>query len=140
MSGGANNGVWEAGVLYGLTHYGDPQDFTWDVSSGVSAGGINAGLVAVWAKGEEVEMTEWMSDNYASITSRDIWKLNPGTAYDLFFKEKSLLDDSSALETITKFINERGSIQRRFVASAMDVNLGEYVPQTQENTTFEQLA
>jgi len=48
MSGGGNNGVWEAGVLYGLTHYGDPADFTWDVSSGVSAGGINAGLIAVW--------------------------------------------------------------------------------------------
>ena len=57
MSGGSNNGVWEAGVLYGLTHYGDPQDFTWDVASGVSAGGINAGLVAVWPQGSEVEMT-----------------------------------------------------------------------------------
>ena len=86
MSGGSNNGVWEAGVLYGLTHYGDPQDFTWDVASGVSAGGINAGLCAVWPQGSEVEMTQWMSDKYASIGSRDIWTLNPGTPYDLFFK------------------------------------------------------
>ena len=82
-------------------------------------------------------MTEWMSDKYASIKSEDIWTLRPGTPYDLFFKEPSLLDDDSAIRTITEFISERGSIQRRFVASAMDVNLGEYVPQTQENTSFE---
>ena len=80
-----------------------------------------------------------MSDKYASIKSEDIWTLRPGTPYDLFFKEPSLLDDDSAIRTITEFISERGSIQRRFVASAMDVNLGEYVPQTQENTSFEQL-
>ena len=27
MSGGGNNGIWEAGVLHGLLHGGDPQDF-----------------------------------------------------------------------------------------------------------------
>lgn len=75
-------------------------------------------------------MTEWMSDRYAGISSRDIWTLRPGTPYDLFFKEQSLLDDDPALRTITKFIDEKGSIKRRFVASAMDVNLGEYVAQT----------
>ena len=54
LSGGANNGAWEIGVMYGLTHYGNPSDFTWDVVSGVSAGGINAGLTAVWPQGSEV--------------------------------------------------------------------------------------
>lgn len=27
LSGGANNGAWEAGVLWGLVHYGDPADY-----------------------------------------------------------------------------------------------------------------
>ena len=27
LSGGANNGIWEAGVLYGLVHYGNPEDY-----------------------------------------------------------------------------------------------------------------
>jgi len=26
-SGGGNNGSWEAGVTWGLLHYGDPADF-----------------------------------------------------------------------------------------------------------------
>ena len=27
MGGGANNGAWQAGLLYGLMHYGDSEDF-----------------------------------------------------------------------------------------------------------------
>ena len=27
LSGGGSNGAWEVGVLWGLTHYGDPEDF-----------------------------------------------------------------------------------------------------------------
>ena len=41
LSGGGVNGAWEAGVLWGLTHYGDPADYMWEVHSGISAGSIN---------------------------------------------------------------------------------------------------
>ena len=41
LSGGGSNGAWEMGVLWGLTHYGTPSDFTWDVVTGISAGSIN---------------------------------------------------------------------------------------------------
>lgn len=27
MSGGGSNGAWEVGVLWGLVHYGNPEDF-----------------------------------------------------------------------------------------------------------------
>ena len=27
LSGGANHGAWEAGVMWGLLHYGNPEDF-----------------------------------------------------------------------------------------------------------------
>ena len=36
LSGGSNNGAWEAGVIWGLTHYGNPADFAWDTVSGIS--------------------------------------------------------------------------------------------------------
>ena len=41
LAGGGSRGAWEAGVIWGLTHYGDPTDFYWDVHTGVSAGSIN---------------------------------------------------------------------------------------------------
>ena len=63
LSGGGAFGVYEAGVVWGLLHYGDPDMYRWDVFTGVSAGSINAGMYSVWPKGKEVEMSEnisWM--------------------------------------------------------------------------------
>jgi len=51
LSGGGNNGAWETGILWGLMHYGNPEDFQWDVVSGVSAGAINSSAVVLFPKG-----------------------------------------------------------------------------------------
>ena len=56
MSGGANNGAWEGGVIWGLAHYGNPKDFEWAVSTGVSAGSINTGYLAAWDPSDIVNM------------------------------------------------------------------------------------
>ena len=74
LSGGANHGAWEAGVMWGLIHYGDPANFTWDVVTGVSAGAINTAAISVFAAGDDVAMTEYLSDTWAGVTSNDeIW-------------------------------------------------------------------
>ena len=69
LSGGANYGAWEAGIMWGLTHYGDPKDFAWDVVTGVSAGAINTAAISMFAVGDEVKMTEFLSDTWASATT-----------------------------------------------------------------------
>lgn len=51
LSGGAARGAWEAGVLWGFLHYGDPNDFKYDVVTGVSAGSINAASLCGWPIG-----------------------------------------------------------------------------------------
>ena len=61
LSGGGTNAVWEAGVVWGLTHYGNPEDFKWDVITGISGGSINTGLLSVWAVGDELKASEFMS-------------------------------------------------------------------------------
>jgi predicted acylesterase/phospholipase RssA len=40
LSGGGSHGCYETGVIWGLLHYGDPDNYRWDVISGVSAGSI----------------------------------------------------------------------------------------------------
>jgi predicted acylesterase/phospholipase RssA len=62
LSGGSNNGAWEVGVIWGLTHYGNPEDYYWDVVTGISAGAINTAGTAGWAPEDVVEMTEYLSD------------------------------------------------------------------------------
>ena len=51
LSGGSNNGAWEAGVMYGLLHDGNPADFAWDVVTGVSAGALNTCAIATFPTG-----------------------------------------------------------------------------------------
>ena len=50
LSGGASNGAWEAGVLWGLANYGVETDFEYDVVTGVSAGALNTAGLAPWPK------------------------------------------------------------------------------------------
>ncbi len=57
LSGGGNNGAWEIGVMWGLANYGNPEDYYWDVMTGVSAGSINSSGAAGFAAEEVLEMT-----------------------------------------------------------------------------------
>ena len=59
--------------MWGLLHYGEPADFAWDIITGVSAGAINTAATSVFATGDEVNMTEFLSDCWANLTSPDIW-------------------------------------------------------------------
>jgi len=67
LSGGGANGAWEVGVLWGLLHYGNPDDFAYDWISGISAGSINTAALSGWAKGTEKEATEWLSYTWANL-------------------------------------------------------------------------
>jgi predicted acylesterase/phospholipase RssA len=100
LSGGGSNGAWEAGVLWGLTHYGNPEDFAYDWISGISAGSINTACLSAWAKGQETEASEYLSYTYSTLTNEDIWAKWPGGMKHAVFNMPSLLDDSPAVGTL----------------------------------------
>jgi predicted acylesterase/phospholipase RssA len=57
LSGGANKGAYEAGVIHGLSHLLKSEDVAWDVMTGVSTGSINIGGMGVYPIGQEKEMS-----------------------------------------------------------------------------------
>ena len=61
LSGGGSNGAWEVGVVWGFLHYGNADDFKWDVVTGVSAGSINTLALAAYEVGDELNASEWMT-------------------------------------------------------------------------------
>ena len=73
MSGGGSNGAWEMGVLWGFLHYGDPDDFTYDVVTGISAGSINAIQMAGYAVGDELNASEAGADLWLNLSTGDVW-------------------------------------------------------------------
>jgi predicted acylesterase/phospholipase RssA len=100
MSGGGSNGAWEAGVLWGLLHYGNPKDYKYDVISGVSAGSINTAAMSGWKLGDELAATEWLSDNWNNTTTDQIYKnWFGGVAHGIF--EAGIYDDSPAIDYLT---------------------------------------
>ena len=51
MSGGANKGVYELGVIHGLVNILKEGETRWDVLSGVSTGSLNAVLMSMFPVG-----------------------------------------------------------------------------------------
>ena len=62
LSGGANKGAYEIGVMQGLTKLLAPEEVAWDVATGVSAGSINSAGMSMFPVGKEKEMTNFLSD------------------------------------------------------------------------------
>ena len=73
LSGGGSNGAWEAGVFWGLLNYGEPDDFKYDVLSGISAGSINSVAMVGWPIGQEKQASQWISDMWRALHTSDIW-------------------------------------------------------------------
>ena len=113
----------------------------------MSAGALNTGMFATWEKGDELRMSESISESYTSIhelttifkTWNDTWPPSDAYIVNAFFKDPSLLNTDPAMEFIADQIAPQGAIKRRFVTAAVDANTGEYVNFTNDNCTFEEL-
>jgi predicted acylesterase/phospholipase RssA len=139
MSGGGSNGAWEAGVLWGFLHYGNPKDYKYDVISGVSAGSINTAALSAWKIGDELAASEWLSDNWNNLTTDQIYKdWFGGVAHGIF--EAGLYDDSPAIDYLNSILQEFDGYQKRISISSVNANTGEEVVFTESNTAWTDLA
>ena len=137
MSGGGSNGAWEAGVLWGLVHYGNPDEYKWDVVSGVSAGSINSAAMGVWAPGDEVKGTEWLVDTWGNLETGHIYSKYPFGILPALFNMPSLYDTRPGRETLQKILAAYpDGFKRKVAVSAVDANTGEKVTMTDEDVDF----
>ena len=63
LSGGGAHGSYQAGVMWSLFK-SKPEDFRYDVVTGVSAGSINALAFSAFEIGDELNFTEWISETW----------------------------------------------------------------------------
>jgi len=140
MSGGANNGAWEIGVMWGLAHYGNPKDFEWDVVTGISTGAINTIYMAVWEPSAVVKMTEMLSEIMATTVNDNIWKnWTLGPLWGLLEKP-SLLNDDPMAAYFDWLISDFNDFKRRFTVGTVDISSGEFVTFDQTNIVKAELA
>ena len=105
LSGGGSNGAWEAGVLWGLLNYGHPDDFRYDVVSGISAGSINAIGLAGWEIGKEKEAAQFLSDKWKNLKTSDVWKKWPHEIIEVLTTKQGAVDNSPLFGFLTDLIS-----------------------------------
>ena len=143
LSGGGSKGAWEAGVIWGLTHYGEPSDYYWDVHTGISAGSINTLGQVGFLPSETVEASEYISNVAAHLTNDMIYQPWVGHGATGIVRgcvtRISCMNSDPMLHYLTDTLCEFTQVKRRFTIGAGDVNTGENVKFTQDNVTFEEL-
>jgi len=137
LSGGGANGAWEAGIFWGLNKYGTPGSFDYDVVSGVSAGSINTLALAGWAPEDGMAAAEYISMTMQTLTNSDVWKEWPLGLVEGATIKPGLLNDAPLLQFLRdQLAGFPEGFKRRVVASAVDVETGEYTSFTSDDTTF----
>ena len=140
------NGAWEAGVLYGLIKYGPKEEYQWDVVSGISIGCVNSSGVAIWDKGNEEQMVEWMSNVWDTLKTTDIyqsWGWVPGvSAVYSGINREAIFDTSPGMEYLKKLTRgPKGDVtgfKRRIVCDAVDSETGIINSITENDIPFEE--
>lgn len=140
MSGGGANGAWEAGVIWGLAHYGDPGDYQWDVVTGISAGGINSVLSVGFWPFEVMEMTQYVSDTWRNMTNSDIWVHRSGTPGEIIENNPSYLDSSPGEASIREWMSRSKYYKKLITLGCTDINTGEFLEFTESNTSYYDMA
>jgi len=126
LSGGGNNGSWEAGVFHGLVNNATPADYAYDVVTGVSAGSINTLAFAGWEIGREVEMSTWISDLWRNLNTSDVWKDWPLGKVSGVTIMGGAVDNSPLLNFMQDLIVPFDGYKRKVTLSTVDVDNGVY--------------
>jgi predicted acylesterase/phospholipase RssA len=139
LEGGGNKGSYQAGVIWGFAHYGNPDEFQWDVVSGISAGAVNTGALSVWAPDQMFEMSEWLSDMWAGLTTKDVWKNWPGGIFEGLLLKNGVFNSEPLLNYLQSIFDGFDGIKRWSVVGTCDSNSGDFVT-FDETTPYDQWA
>ena len=104
LSGGANKGAYEMGVLKGLTQLLPAEEYAWDVVTGVSAGAINAGGMSIFPVGMEKEMVEFMQAILENLQTEYIYTYWDGPIGTGFF-EAGFFNDTPMQTFLENILN-----------------------------------
>ena len=80
-----------------MAHNLPPEDVTWDVVTGVSAGAVNTAGVSVWEVGKEKEMTEFLIDTLENMHTEDIYKFWDGDITEGIFNRSGFFNSTPML-------------------------------------------
>ena len=127
LNGGGAKGAYQAGVIYGWMHEGNPDDFQWDVVSGISGGAINSCALSVWDKANGLAMSEWLSDQWTNLHTHDVWKWWPQGPIHSLKNDPSILNDTPLTEFLTNIFDQFPEGAKRYaMVGSVNANNADY--------------
>jgi len=128
MSGGGSKGAWEAGALWGMYNtVSDKSQIAYDVVTGVSAGALNTAAVTLFAPGDEGSMVKFLSDVWATIGAKDVFKNWPLGYLQGLTDESGVVNNQPLKNTLAQIYKDFNfNIKRKMSVSCVDVNSGSY--------------
>jgi len=106
----------------------DPSKMAYDVVSGVSAGSFNTMGAALYKKGDEKEMVDWMVKLWSSLKETDIIGEYPEGVAKAILTEPSAFTSIPLRNYMDNVLKEYGPIKDRHVFwNSADANSGAYV-------------
>jgi predicted acylesterase/phospholipase RssA len=127
MSGGGSRGSYQAGAVWGMYYASeDKTQFEYDVITGISAGTLNLAAIASFAKGDEVNMLQQLSDLWSHITQNNLYSQWAPAGMVTGIANRSGVLNTAPLEAYVKaFWDKHGaSFKRMIVATSVDSNTG----------------
>ena len=103
-----------------------PEEVTWDVVTGISAGSINAGAIATYAVGDEKPMAEYLLSTAQSLKGSDIYRSWPLGALEGIISKTGIYDSSPILSFLESHLGN-GTTDRKLVVGATSYNSGKLV-------------
>lgn len=127
LNGGGAKGAYQAGAIYGWMHEGNPDDFQWDVVTGISGGAINAGAMSVWAPEDGLAMSEWLSGQWNELRTHDVWNWWPGGIIAGLTTKPSLVDDTALVNYLAGILGDfTEGVKRTSMIGTVDANTADY--------------
>jgi predicted acylesterase/phospholipase RssA len=124
LEGGGDKGAYQAGALSQMFAM-IPTEIQYDVMSGVSVGALNTAGLAMYAKGDEGNMTEFLLDIWRNIKASDVYQDWSGGIIDGILFRPSIYDTSP----LNDFLHEKFTkpIQRKITIGTCNANNGSFV-------------
>ncbi|GAM17839.1 hypothetical protein SAMD00019534_010140, partial [Acytostelium subglobosum LB1] len=108
FSGAGDRGAYEVGVAAGLVTIREPQDFRWQIATGISAGAINTAGMAMFAIGKEEDAVQFLVNQWEDVSRKRIYVLeNLYNASMVAQSNRTVLIGATSYDTglFTKFTN-----------------------------------
>lgn len=109
-----------------MTDYMHPIEYAYDVVGGVSVGGLNAGLLASFPRGQERAAVEYLTEYWVQNPIIELWSSIFLNFIQGLWKEM-MFDTSDFINLYNYSFDDITQIYRALVVQSVDMNSGEIV-------------